>query len=190
VTVASHALSRPAGKRLPVGLPPSPSPASVPARHGFAFVYPAPGALLFAGFAWIPIGAAAGLFTVICAAAALGALWLCGVRDWRLYGLTLILPPVISGWQTANLSLPLAFGVALAWAYRGRAVVAGVTVGVLVAIKVFLWPLGIWLLLTRRWRALAGAAGTSVAVNVAGWAVLGLHQIGPYLRVVTATTRI
>ncbi len=180
----------PAGNRVLAGLTPYASPHSIAASHGFAFVYPAPGALLFAAFAWIPLGAAGVLFTLICAAAALGALWLCGVRDWRLYGLTLILPPVISGWQTANLSLVLAFGIAVAWRYRDRPAVAGIAVGLVASLKIFLWPLGLWLLLTRRWRALGWAAAAAVAVNVVSWAALGLHQIGPYLRVVSAATKL
>src|SRR5262249_56682751 len=53
-----HSAFWPAGKRVLDGLTPYASPDSVSARHGFAFVYPAPSALLFSGFTWRPIGAA------------------------------------------------------------------------------------------------------------------------------------
>jgi hypothetical protein len=124
----------PAGHRVLAGLTPYASPHSFAATHGFAFVYPAPGALLFAAFAWMPSGVAAVLLPIICVASALGVLAIVGVRDWRLYGLTLMWPAVISGWQTANVSLPLAFGTAIAWRFRNRPLIAGLTIGVIVSI--------------------------------------------------------
>ena len=36
-----------------------------------------------------------------------GALWMLGVRDWRIYGVTLLWPSVIDAYQTANVTLPL-----------------------------------------------------------------------------------
>jgi hypothetical protein len=43
----------------------------------------------------------------------------------------------------------------------------------------FLWPLGLWLLATRRWRATAIFAGAAVVLLLGGWAVIdfaGLHS--------------
>ena len=48
--------------------------------------------------------------------------------------LTLMWPAVINGWQTANVSLPLAFGTASAWRSRNRPLIARLTVGVIVSI--------------------------------------------------------
>ena len=60
-----------------------------------------------------------------------------------------------SGTSRCCSSLPLA----LAWRYRERARVAGLAVGVAVAAKLFVAPLVVWLLLTRRFRAAAWAVG-------------------------------
>jgi hypothetical protein len=180
----------PAGARVLHGLTPYSSPTSFAATHGFAFVYPAPGALLFAAFAWMPRVAADVLFTVICIAAALGTLRILGVRDWRVYGVTMLWAPVISGWQTANLSLLLALGIAVAWKYRDRPVVAGVAVGLMVSLKLFLWPLFGWLLLSRRWRATGWAAFSAVAANIAAWVVVGFSQVSAYTDLVRAVTKV
>lgn len=172
----------PAGHRVLAGLSPYAAPDSLAARTGVAFVYPAPGALLFAAFAWLPHGTANVVFTLVTLAAALGACAAAGVRDWRIYGIVLLWPSVIAGWQTANLSLLLAFGVACAWRARERPVAAGVIVGVVVSLKVFLWPLALWLAGTRRWRALAWAIIATAVVNLVSWAVIGYTEVDAYMR--------
>lgn len=99
-------------------------------------------------------------------------------------------PPVISGWQTANVSLLLAFGIALAWRYRDRPIVSGALVGVMISLKLFLWPLAGWLLLTRRWRATGWAVVWAVAANAFAWAVLGFDQLSAYATLVHAVTKV
>src|SRR5437588_2752224 len=133
----------PAGRMVLDGNSPYVATSSALIKQGVAFVYPAPGAALFAGFAWLPHAIAAVLFTTLCICGALGVLWMVGVRDWRLFGLVLLWPPVISGWQTANLSLIIAFPPAAAWRLRARPMASGLIVGLLVSVKVFAWPLGI-----------------------------------------------
>ena len=49
--------------------------------------------------------------------------------------------------------------VAVAWRYRDRARIAGIALGVAVAAKLFVWPLVVWLLLTRRFAAAVWAVG-------------------------------
>ena len=185
-----HSAFWPAGVRVLHGLTPYAAPTSFPATHGYAFVYPAPGALFFAAFGWIPHGIADALFTAICIAAAGGTLAVLGVRDWRVYGVTLLWPPVLSGWQTANVSLLLAFGIAIAWRYRDRPGASGATLGIIIAIKLFLWPLLGWLVLTRRWRALAWAVASGALFNAVSWAVLGFNQIHAYTQLVNAVTKV
>jgi hypothetical protein len=85
-----------------------------------------------------------------------------GIRDWRIYGLTLLWPSVIDAYQTANASLPLVLLVAVAWRWRDRAGLAGAAIGVGVAVKFFLWPLAVWLLATRRVVAAVIAAAVAL----------------------------
>ncbi len=112
--------------------------------------------------------------TVLVLLTLVATLLVLGVRDWRVYGVTLLWPPVIDSYQTANLTLPLALLVALVWRYRDRRWVAGATLGVALALKFFLWPVAVWLVATGR----RAAAGSSVVV-----AALSLILLVPWISV-------
>lgn len=146
------------------------------------FPYPAPTAIFFIPFALLPRGISSDLFTALCLSAPLLSLWVLGVRDWRLYGLVMLLAPVVSGWQTGNLTLILGCGLAILWRFRDRPLVAGITAAALVSLKPFLWPAVVWLLVTRRWRAALYAGLSAAAFQVVSWSVLGFDQIHRFLR--------
>ncbi len=150
--------------------------------YPWAFYYPAIGALLFVPFALVPHAVADGIFATLVLLAVPGTLRILKVTDWRVYGAAMLWPPVVFGWQTANLSILLALGVAAAWHLRRRAVLAGVLVGVLLSVKLFLWPLGLWFLATRRYKALAAAAASAVTLTLVGFGVLGFAEIPHYAR--------
>jgi hypothetical protein len=165
-------------------------PAGVRVIHGvspyteafpFGLYYPAPGALLFVPFALLPHRLADAIFTALVLAAPPATLRVLGIRDWRLYGNVMLWEPVFVGWQTANLSLLLLFGVACAWRFRSRALVTGATVAVLVSVKLFLWPLALWLLGTRRYAAFAWSAGIGLLLNLAAWATIGFDELPRYV---------
>jgi hypothetical protein len=180
----------PAGHRVLEGQSPFAAPGSLAARNGVAFVYPAVGALFFAAFAWIPRDVAEVLFTLASLAAALGALRILGVRDWRLYGLTALWPPVASGWQTANVTLLFVLGIALAWRWRDKPVASGAVIAVIVSLKLFLWPLGVWLIASRRWATVGLAVAIGVVINVLAWAVLGFDQVHAYVDLARAVSKV
>ena len=60
--------------------------------------------------------------------------------------------------RTAHLTLVLCLLLAVVWRTRERFPFAGLTLGVALALKFFLWPLVIWLAALRRWRDAALAA--------------------------------
>jgi alpha-1,2-mannosyltransferase len=180
----------PAGQKVLHGLTPYVATTSPLVKDGVAFVYPAPGALLFAVLALIPHALADVIFTAISLVAATGVLWILRIRDWRLYGLILLWPSVLSGWQTANLSLLIAFGIAAVWRLRDRPRASGAIVGLLVALKMFAWPLGLWLLATRRYAAVGWGLATVTVVNVFSWAVLGFNQLHAYETLASAVTKV
>ncbi len=70
--------------------------------------------------------------------------------------------------------------VALAWKYRDRHRVAGLAVGVAVAAKLFVAPLVVWLLLTRRFRAAAWAAASAVVLVFGSWLLIGFEGLADY----------
>ena len=151
-------------------------------RAGVAFVYPAFSALFFAPFALIAERAAAVLFTLICIALAPLTLWVLRVRDWRIYGIALLWLPVFGSWQTGNETILLVFMTALVWRYRENPFVAGVITAAAISLKPIMWPLVLWLLATRRWRATGYGLAAGLLINVVSWSVVGFGKIGVYLR--------
>jgi hypothetical protein len=138
------------------------------AVNGENRIYTVLAALLATPFALLPAGAAADAATAILIAAAAGTSWILGVRDWRAYGATFLWAPVISAIESGNLTLVLGLVAALAWRFRDRPLRAGGFVGLAIGLKLFMWPLLLWLLATRR---LAGAA-VGAAVELASFALV------------------
>jgi len=126
-------------------------------------VWPIAALLPVIPFTALPPEVADWLATAVVIAALVGALWLLGVRDWRVFGVVLLWPAVIEGIQTANASLPLSLLVAVMWRYRDRAVIAGAALGYGVAVKLFLWPLVVWLALVGRRRTAMAATLVAIA---------------------------
>jgi hypothetical protein len=168
------------------------SPFVAPDPHALAhfdkFVYPPSTAFLFAPFAALPLAVGQFLMFVLGLLATFAALRLLGVRDWRCYGLTLMTPPVVNSLALGAVTPFLLLGAAAVWHYRDRPAVAG-PVGALTAVtKIFLWPIGFWLLATRRLRATAVAIGLASVLVVSGWAAIGFADARTYphlLRVLT-----
>ena len=122
-------------------------------------IWPVPAALLVAPLTVFSTQTASILFAVLLVAALGLALWLLGVTDWRVYGIVALWPPTFAAVQTGNMTIILVLLVAVMWRFRERRFVPGLALGLAVALKLYLWPLGIWLLARRRFAsaALAGA---------------------------------
>jgi alpha-1,2-mannosyltransferase len=145
-----------------------------------AFVYPP-----LAGYIWAPLTlfsstVAAALATALTVAAIPLTLAAVGVRDWRCYPLALLWFPSLWGIQTANLTVFLVLGTAVVWRYRDRSVAAGVGAGLLVALKLYVWPLIVFLAITRRWRAAATAWAAAVVFVVVPWSWNGFAGLAAY----------
>jgi hypothetical protein len=178
-----HGWYWPAGQRVLHGL----SPYALPPLR--ALNYPAFGALIFVPFALLPHAAADWVFALLVFAAVPLTLRLLAVRDWRIYGIVLLWQPILVGWETANVSLLLVVGLAAVWRYRDRAAVAGLILAVLISVKLFLFPVGVWWLATRRYRALGWAIAGTTVLNLIGWAVLGFHEIPIYVSLLQSFAR-
>ena len=92
--------------------------------------------------------------------------------------MALIWPATVNSVQTANITVLVTVLIAAMWHERGRAR-AGLWAGLAVAVKLFAWPVLVWLAATRRWRAL----GIALAVQVFGVLItLPYISIGDYVR--------
>jgi alpha-1,2-mannosyltransferase len=149
---------------------------------GDAFPYPALTALLFAPFALLHPSIAESVYIGINIVVLLATLRVLQVRDWRLYGMALLWAPVYNAWQSGNLTLLLCLGMAVMWRYRERPAGAGLAAAVIVSLKPFVWPAGLWLLATKRYRAAAWALASGLAINFVSFAALGFNEISRYLQ--------
>jgi alpha-1,2-mannosyltransferase len=169
-----------AGNDVLAGRSPYPAPDPAVLAHQSSFVYPPETALAFTPFALLPYHLAAAIFLVVLFASVPLTLWLLEVRDWRCYGAAFLMAPVLSGISNGAVSCLLALGLAAAWRYRDSWKPAAVAVAAVILAKVFLWPLGLWLVATRRWAAAAAALVGGALVTLASWAVLGFAGLGDY----------
>jgi hypothetical protein len=151
--------------------------------------YPAPALLAMVPFGLLSYTAAAVVFLLLATAAAVGSLWVVGVRDWRCYGALFLSYPVIHGLALGALTSTLMLLTALAWRYRERAVFAGSFAAAAIVLKLFLWPLLAWLVITRRTQAAAIAVAASAAACVAGWAVIGFAGLASYPEMLSLLSR-
>jgi hypothetical protein len=146
----------------------------------YPFVYPAPAAFLMAPFGALPWKVAVLVFAAVLIAAMILALRLLGVRDWRCYGAALASVPLMSSLTIGTLSPLLVLAAAAAWKYRDRRfVVAAAIVGAVVT-KIFLWPLVIWLIATRRLRTAVTTVLLGIAAVVVAWAAIGFDGFLQY----------
>ncbi len=122
------------------------------------------------------------LLMALCVGALVGAMWLLGVRDWRCFAVAAVSSPALSGSWIGNVSTLLLLGTAVFWRLRSHERMLPVTTALVVGAKLFLWPLGAWLLVTRRYRQLAMSVVLTIVFLLAAWAVIGFAGLTSYPR--------
>jgi hypothetical protein len=145
-----------------------------------SFVYPPPSAFLLIPFGFLPYEVAAGIWLALILISIPLMLLVLGVRDWRCHAVTLLAASTLSVLGSGSLSAFLALGAAFLWKYRDRRVPAVLLVAGVVIAKLYLWPLLVWLIATRRSRTAALGLATGIAVALAGWAVTGFAGLTHY----------
>jgi hypothetical protein len=143
-------------------------------------VYPAPALVAAVPFSLLPYRVAGALFVLLGIGAFAAALWLLSVRDWRCYGLAFMSWPVLHGLMLGAVTPLLAFAAAVAWRYRARLWPCAIAVASLVSVKLFPWPLAIWLLATRRTRAFLAASALALVATLGAWAAIGFDGLVGY----------
>jgi alpha-1,2-mannosyltransferase len=124
-----------------------------------------------------PVGVLVSLLLIACV---VGTLALLDVRDWRCYPVALLYPPTLENVEYGAVGPVLALLVALAWRYRDRVWPVAASVGAAIALKVFVWPLLVWLAATRRWAGAIGAALVALGLALGSWAAIGFDGIADY----------
>jgi alpha-1,2-mannosyltransferase len=148
--------------------------------EGDAFAYPAVAATLFAVIALAPQAVGDVLAVAVAVGAVVVALRAFDVRDPRVYGAVFLWPPVLVMVQTGNITSILVGGVAVVWSRRDHPAVAGALLGLLIAVKLLLWPLVVWLVATRRYRAAVISGATAAVLSAAAWSLIGWNELHAY----------
>jgi alpha-1,2-mannosyltransferase len=154
----------------------------------FRFPYPAPAALLMAPFGALPFPVAAALFVLASALALVVALHLLRVADWRCYGVALASMPALGALRLGTFTPMLLLALAVAWRWRDRVVACAAAVGGVVALKLFLWPLIAWLLVSRRFATAALAAAIAIVTTIGSWAAIGFTGMHDYPALLASLT--
>jgi hypothetical protein len=183
-----------AGRHVLHSHSPYPLLASLPAvadRFTFEpFVYPAPAAYWMVPLAVLPFAVAKALFFVLNFGSIVLALRLMGVRDWRCLAVSFLSVPVVSGISLGTFGSLLLLGAAAAWRYRETTVRVGLIVSVMIVAKLFLWPLWLWLVYTRRFRAAVLSAAAGVTLTIAAWWGMGFAGFREYPRLLSRMTEL
>ena len=143
-------------------------------------LYPPQLAVVLAPLTLLPSDLVVWLAFTAAVASLLGALTVLGVRDARCYAAVLVWASTSNALEMTNLSAFLVLAFALAWRYRGSTWPLATTLGLVVSTKLFGWPLLIWAVATRRYRALGAAIGIGVTVTIVAWAVIGFADLTRY----------
>jgi alpha-1,2-mannosyltransferase len=178
---------RTAAQHVLHGASPYPPPDAAIIAGATRLVYPPLIAYLFVPFAVLPYSIAAALYLCLLVGSIPASLFVLGVRDWRCYGLPLVWFPAVSSFGVGAIGPILILLVALCWRYRDRVFLVASLVAITVTLKLFLWPLWIWLIATRRWRAAALSAVLTGVAFLLPFAALGwdvLHRYPTVLRAV------
>ena len=153
-------------------------------------VYPPPVILAAVPLAVLPFPLAAALWMAFLAASVAAALWILGVRDVRCYSLAIPSAPVATGLIFGNVTLLLVLAAAVAWRFRRSTWLLAAAVGGGILVKFLLWPLVVWLLATRRYRAaLASCAGAALATLLA-WAAIDFAGLRTYPRLLSLVSNL
>jgi hypothetical protein len=143
-------------------------------------VYPAFPNLLVVPLSLLPLWLAGTLYTLISCAAMGAGLRLLGVRDWRCLAVVACSWPFLYGLYLGAIGPFLVLGAGVAWRWRDRLWPPALGIAAIVAAKIFPWTLAVWLLITRRYRALALSAAAGAVITFGAWAVIGFDGLRQY----------
>lgn len=143
-------------------------------------VYPAPALIASVPLALLPYHVAGVLFTLLAVGAFCLGLRLLGVRDWRCYGIAFLSWPLLHSLRLGQVNEFLVLAAGVAWRWRAGILRPAAALAAGVVAKLLLWPLAVFFVFTRRWRAVGMAALLAVIAVVACWAVIGFDGFTGY----------
>jgi hypothetical protein len=179
-----------AGHDILAGRSPYRAPnAALLAKLGNAYIPPPVLAELLLPLSVLPFGVSITMLNLVCIVSLVAALHLLGVRSREVYAITLCSAPCVFSLVYGDPDAVFVLLAALAWRYRDSQRGA-VAVGTLIAAKLLLWPLVIWLAATRRMKNAALAVITAAGLLLASWTAIGFKGLLQYPRFLVADARV
>jgi hypothetical protein len=143
-------------------------------------VYPPLLAFVLAPLSILPLNVAVSLWALLSLFFVVGALYLLDVRDWRCYPVALLWTFNREAIEYGAIGPLLLLVVAVCWRYRDEPWGASVSAGCAIALKLFLWPLVLWLTFTGRVKAAGLAVASTAALILVPWAAIGFQGLTQY----------
>ncbi len=134
--------------------------------------YPPISMLAILPLALLPLKVAEAIYVLLSSTAIVAALRLLGVRDPRAILVAAISSPVMYGVYIGQLTPWLMLATALMWHYRDRTRALPAAGALAIGLKLFLWPLGLWLLVSRRYRQFVLTGALTVGAILTSWALI------------------
>jgi hypothetical protein len=155
-------------------------------KHPFSIpVYPALANVAVVPLSLLPLWVAGALYSLLSVAAMFIGLRLLGVRDRRCIAAVALSWPFLYGLYLGAIGPFLVLGAGIAWRWRDRLWPPALAIATIVAAKIFPWTLAVWLLVTRRWRALALTIAAGLVLTFGAWALIGFHGLLQYPRMLS-----
>lgn len=144
-----------AANTLLSGKSPYPTPGTGVVRGGHAFVYPITTLAYFIPFTTLPYNVALDLFRVAEIGLILVSvkLLLKNEANFAVGVLILVSSFAITALQVLSVEPILLFFIALSWRYRNSVFIGSISLALAIGVKLFLLPLLLWYLLSKRYRA-------------------------------------
>jgi alpha-1,2-mannosyltransferase len=144
------------------------------------YVYPPQLVVALTPLTFLPVDVVALLVAAGLLALVAYTLHLLGIRDVRCYAAAFLWMPTTSGVLLGNVSIPLAFAMAVLWRYREELWRPSLALGLAVSAKLLFWPMLVWMVAMRRLRAAVLAVVLGLVVTLLAWAVIGFAGFGGY----------
>jgi MFS family permease len=172
---------------LQSGVSPYPDPAA-PLAQGSPFLYPPLAAEITLPLASLSFAQAFAVYTGALVAAAALTLWALKVRQPALWVIWMLGAAVVGAAAGGNATLFVILAVALTWRWRDRPAWAAAALTAGLVLKLFVWPVWLWLVFTRRYRAAIYTAVASAVLTLASWAIIGFRGMLEYPALLNATS--
>ena len=162
------------------GRSPYPPPVRSALLPSHSLVYPPLVAYLFIPFALVPTAVAGAIYFVLSFASLVAVPRILGVRDLRCYAVLFLGYPALLSLGFGTLDPLLALALAVAWRHRDNVWIVAPMLAPAIVAKLFLWPLILWLVATRRWKTAMATAAASVVAFALPFAGFGWSTFRSY----------